>query len=152
MPLLVFLLIGAVWAAFLLPSFFESRRRAPMSATRSFQRSNELLASVSGADGKRLMARKRQSIRRQRFLAVLTVGAIVTLTVSLLTGSMIWLVATVVFDLLIGAYVTLLLMSRQRAYGVSMAPRIGLPVIDDATEQQARREASQPSTVRVVAG
>jgi len=154
MPLLVFLLIGAVWAAFLLPSFFESRRRAPISATRNFQRSNELLASVAGADAHVVMARRRQAVRRRRLLLTLTFGAAATMAVALLTSSVLWLGATVVFDLLIGAYVTLLLMSRQRAFALAMAPRIGTPPTPvEEPAVTARREANQSSsTVRVVAG
>jgi len=159
MPLLVFLLIGAVWAAFLLPSFFESRRRAPISATRNFQRSNELLASVAGTDARVVMARRRQAVRRRRLLLFLTAGAVATLAAALFTASYLWLGVTVVFDLLIGAYVTLLLMTRQRAYAMAMAPRIGstapaAPAADEDAAAASRREAAQASssTVRVVAG
>lgn len=151
MPLLVFLLIGAVWAAFLLPSFFESRRRAPISATRNFQRSNELLGSVARADAQHLLARRRQATRRRRLLLVLSVGAAATLAVAVLTGSMFWLGATLVFDLLIGAYVTLLLMLRNRAYGLAAAPRIG-SVGTPGQPVSPALEANQPATVRVVAG
>lgn len=152
MPLLVFLLIGAVWAAFLLPSFFESRRRAPLTATRSFQRSTELLATVAAADSQRLMARRRQSLRRRRLLLILSTGAVVTLAGALFTGSVALLGATIVFDLSIGAYVMLLLMNRQRSYALAMAPRIGVP--SDAVEEAPalRRESNPPSSVRVVAG
>lgn len=151
MPVLVFLLIGAVWAAFLLPSFFESRRRAPISATRSFQRSTELLGSVAGVDAQQIIARRRQASRRRRLLLFLSAGAVTTLAVAILTGSMVWLGATLVFDLLIGAYVTLLLMLRQRAYALAMAPRIGV-VEAPGIATAPRREAIQPTTVRVVAG
>ena len=150
MPLLVFLLIGAVWAAFLLPSFFESRRRAPMTATRSFQRSNELLANVATSNGQLLMARRRQADRRRALLLTLSGGAVVTLAVALLTGSAFWLGATIVFDLAIGAYVMLLLMLRQRNYAVAMTPRIG--AAETPSSVDLRREAAQPTTVRVVAG
>ncbi len=149
MPLLVFLLIGAVWAAFLLPSFFESRRRAPISATRSFQRSNQLLATVATTDGALLMARRRQADRRRTLLLTLSGGAVVTLAVALLTGSTFWLGATIVFDLGIGAYVMLLLMLRQRNYAVTMTPRIG--AVDTPSPIDVRRE-SAPTSVRVVAG
>ena len=47
MEILAFILIAFIWAAFLLPSFFESRRRAPINATRDFARSTALLASVA---------------------------------------------------------------------------------------------------------
>ncbi len=150
MPLLVFLLIGAVWAAFLFPSFVESRRRAPMTATRSFQRSNELLATVATANSQQLAARRRQAERRRVLLASLSGGALLTLVVALLTGSMLWLAATIVFDLAIGAYVMLLLMLRQRNYALAMAPRIG--VVEPPVAVDLRREATQPATVRVVAG
>jgi len=150
MPLLVFLLIGAVWAAFLLPSFFESRRRAPMTATRSFQRSNELLANVATTDGQQLMARRRQADRRRVLLLTLSSGAVITLAAALLTGSTFWLGATIVFDLAIGAYVMLLLMLRQRNLAVAMAPRIG--AVESPSAVESRREANQPATVRVVAG
>ncbi len=150
MPLLVFLLIGAVWAAFLLPSFFESRRRAPMTATRSFQRSNELLATVATTNGQQLMARRRQADRRRIFLMTLSAGAVITLAVALLTGSTFWLGATIIFDLAIGAYVMLLLMLRQRNLAVAMAPRIG--AVEAPASAELRREGNQPATVRVVAG
>ena len=160
MPLLVFLLIGAVWAAFLLPSFFESRRHAPISATRNFQRSNELLASVAGANSQQILAKRRQAMRRRRMLLILSGGALVTLAAAIVTGSTMLLGLALVFDLLIGAYVTLLLMHRQRAYAAALAPRIGTPahtaVDADSHEAPTRRErdreASQPATVRVVAG
>lgn len=152
MPLLVFLLIGAVWAAFLLPSFFESRRRAPMTATRSFQRSTELLATVAASDAQHLLARRRQALRRRRFLAVLSGSAVVTLVAALITGSVFLLGITIAFDLAIGAYVMLLLMNQQRSYALAMAPRIGTPAGAPVEAPSARREANQPSTVRVVAG
>lgn len=150
MPLLVFLLIGAVWAAFLLPSFFESRRRAPITATRSFQRSNELLGTVATADGQQLMARRRQAERRRALLLTLSSGAVITLAAALLTGSTFWLGVTIAFDLAIGAYVMLLLMLRQRNLAAAMAPRIG--AVETPAAVDLRRETAQPSTVRVVAG
>ena len=150
MPLLVFLLIGAVWAAFLLPSFFENRRRAPMTATRSFQRSNELLATVATTNAPHLLARRRQAERRRILLMTLSSGALITLAVALLTGSTFWLGATIIFDLAIGAYVMLLLMLRQRTLAVAMAPRIG--AVEAPAPAELRREGNQPATVRVVAG
>lgn len=152
MPLLVFLLIGAVWAAFLLPSFFESRRRAPITATRSFQRSTELLATVAASDAQQRMARHRQAMRRRRLLLILSSGAVVSLTAAVVTGSMFLLGITIVFDLAIGAYVMLLLMSRQRSYALALAPRIGVAGPAAAEAAPARRDSNQPSTVRVVAG
>jgi hypothetical protein len=100
------------------------------------------------------MARRRRAVRRRRLLLTLTFGAAVTLAVAVLTSSLFWLGLTVIFDLLIGAYVTLLLMARQRAFAVAMAPRIGsIPAAVEEPSAAARREATQSSsTVRVVAG
>lgn len=127
-----------------------------MSATKNFQRSTELLGSVAVTDAQQIMARRRQAARRRRLLFVLSFGAAATLGIALWTGSMVWLGATMVFDLLIGAYVTLLLMSRQRAYALAAAPRIGVaetvPTAAPAAAASARIEANQPATVRVVAG
>jgi len=148
MPVLVFLLIGAVWAAFLLPSFFESRRRAPLTATRNFQRSKELLANVAVSDARELMARRKAALRRRRFLLALSGGAVTTLAAALVTGSVMWLIAALVFDLLIGAYVTLLLSARHRQHAAALVPTIGGV---EATAA-ARREVNPPATVRVVAG
>ena len=152
MPVLVFLLIGAVWAAFLLPSFFEGRRRAPISATKSFKRSNELLGSVAVTDTQQIIARRRQALRRRRLLLILSFGAVITLAMAIWTGSFIWLGAAVMFDLLIGAYVTLLLMARQRAFALTTAPRIGTVDAPPASAGTTLLDPAQPSTVRVVAG
>ena len=121
-----------------------------MTATRSFQRSNELLATVATTNGQQLMARRRQADRRRVLLLSLSSGALLTLAVALLTGSTLWLGTTIVFDLAIGAYVMLLLMLRQRNFAVAMAPRIG--TVDAPAAVDLRRETAQPSTVRVVAG
>ena len=96
------------------------------------------------------MARRRQAERRRMLLLALSSGALITLAVALLTGSTVWLGATIVFDLAIGAYVMLLLMLRQRNYAVAMAPRIG--AVEAPAPIELRRETAQPSTVRVVAG
>ncbi len=123
-----------------------------MTATRSFQRSTELLATVAASDAQQLMARRRQAIRRRRLLLALSAGAVGSLAAAIVTGSMFLLGITIVFDLAIGAYVMLLLMTRQRSYALANTPRIGVPSTEVAEAPPTRRESSQPSTVRVVAG
>ena len=59
MEIIAFVLIACIWAAFLLPSFFESRRAAPLSTTRSFAKSTALLGTVASSTGTELMARRR---------------------------------------------------------------------------------------------
>ena len=94
-------------------------------------------------------------------LLILSGGALVTLAAAIVTGSTMLLGLTLVFDLLIGAYVTLLLMHRQRAYAAALAPRIGTAArggmidavpVEVPNRREREREAGQPATVRVVAG
>ena len=143
MEIFAFLLIGGIWAAFLLPSFFESRRRAPLSTTRNFARSKDLLASVSATNGQALKARRQAAVRRRNVLVVLTAGALGSLAVSVLQSSFTWLLVAIAFDLALAGYITLLL--QVKAVRERSAPVVSLvPVgaVDDA----------QHHTVRVVAG
>ena len=91
MEILAFILIAFIWAAFLLPSFFESRRRAPINATRDFARSTALLASVATVPGTEVMARRKARERRRRLLYALAAGALISLTVAILRSSVLWL-------------------------------------------------------------
>ncbi len=143
MEILAFILIAFIWAAFLLPSFFESRRRAPINATRDFARSTALLASVATVPGTEVMARRKARERRRRFLYALAAGAIISLTVAILRSSVVWLGVTLVFDVAIAGYIALLMQLRQRT-----APAQVVPISAPAT---AEVEPEQ-HTVRVVAG
>ncbi len=143
LEIFAFLLIGGIWAAFLLPSFFESRRRAPLSTTRSFARSKDLLASVSATNGQALKARRLAAVRRRRALTVLSAGALGSLGLAVLQNSFIWLIATIGFDLGLAGYITLLLqmkVSHERS-----APVISLVPVEPGDD-------TQHHTVRVVAG
>ena len=143
MEILILLLLGGVWAAFLLPSFLASRRRAPINTTRSFARSQDLLASVSGVNAAEVKARRRAASRRRRVVAVLSGGALASLALSVVQSSFLWLVVTIGFDLALAGYVTLMLQMRstksRTATVVSLVP-VEAP------------EDAQHHTVRVVAG
>jgi len=143
MTVFAFILIAAIWAAFLLPSFFESRRRAPINATRAFARSTALLASVATVPGTEVMARRKARERRRRMLYALAAGAVISLTVAVLRSSIMWLSVTLVFDIAIAAYVALLVHVRQRVAPTSVVPLA--PVVAVGAEPQQH-------TVRVVAG
>jgi len=143
MEILAFILIAFIWAAFLLPSFFESRRRAPINATRDFARSTALLASVATVPGTEVMARRKARERRRRLLYALAAGAIISLSVAILRSSVVWLGVTLVFDIAIAAYVGLLVQLRYR-----VAPA---PVVSISQPAAMETEPSQ-HTVRVVAG
>ena len=143
MEIFVFLLIGGIWAAFLLPAFFDSRRRSPLSTTRNFARSKDLLASVSATNGQALKAKRRAGVRRRRVLTMLSLGALGSLAFAVWQSSFTWLVAAIGFDVALAAYITVLLHMRATRDGytpvVSVLPVE--PVVD-----------AQHHTVRVVAG
>lgn len=142
MEIIAFVVIACIWAAFLLPSFFESRRTAPLSTTRSFARSTALLATVASSTGTELMARRRARDRRRRILMSLASAALISLTIAIVRSSIVWLGLTLAFDVAIAGYVTLLLQARQR----TVVPLISIP------SHAAVEEEPQRHTVRVVAG
>jgi hypothetical protein len=143
LEIFAFLLIGGIWAAFLLPSFFENRRRGPLNTTRNFARSQDLLASVSATNSAELKARRRAGVRRRRVLLILTIGALGSLALAVFQGSFMWLMATIGFDLALAGYVTLLLQVRTtRARSAPVVPLVAVESTEDA----------QHHTVRVVAG
>jgi hypothetical protein len=138
-----FLIIGGMWAAFLLPGIFESRRRAPLNTTRNFSRSKDLLASVSGVNAGEVKARRRLAARRRRVLTVLAAAAFVSLAGAVAQSSLLWLTVTIGFDVVLAAYVTLMLQVKA---GVGRSATV-VPLI--AVEPEG--EDKQHHTVRVVA-
>jgi hypothetical protein len=142
MHIFAFILIGGIWAAFLLPSVLDGRRKAPMSSTRNFARSQHLLASVAGSDAADVMRRRRSGERRRRILMALGAAALTSLIVAIVQGSTTWLAATIVFDVAFAGYVTLLLHSQQVT--PARAPVVPLRIVEEPMVAD--------TTVRVVAG
>ncbi len=140
MELFAFILIGGIWAAFLLPSIVDGRRQAPSSSMRGFARSKDLLASVALSDARIERQRRRTSLRRRRILAGLGSGALASLGIAIALGSSTWLAITIGFDVAFAGYVTLLLYNHQSV--PARAPVVALHVVEDP----------EPATVRVVAG
>ncbi len=143
MEIVVFLLIGGIWAVFLLPTFFAGRRRAPLNTTRNFARSKDLLASVTGVNAGGAKARRRAAARRKRVLVVLGTGAVLSLALAVYQSSLTLLAVTIGFDLLFAGYVTLML--RVRGNGGRTGSVVPLITVE-------REEDTQHHTVRVVAG
>ena len=83
MPIVLFILIAGLWAAFLLPSFFDHRSQNPRSTTKDFARTRQLLAAVSASvpDGEEYVRRHSQ-VRRTRVLLGLGIAAFTTLVVT----------------------------------------------------------------------
>lgn len=146
MEILAFLIIGAVWAVFLLPSFFESQRSASLSSTRSFARNNDLLASVALQSAETVRAASTARRRRRRAVAILGTGALGSLAAAVITGSTIWLGVTIVFDVLLAGFVTALLQARAARF-VPVAPVVPLE-----TKVPEYPEVEVLPSVRIVAG
>lgn len=147
MEILAFLIIGGVWAVFLLPAFFESQRSSSLSSTRSFARSNDLLASVALQSAEQVRAANHSRRRRRRAVAVLGTGALGSLAAAVLTGSVVWLGVTIVFDVLLAAYVAALLQAKAARF----ARATKVVPLEAPTRQDARSTEAMP-TVRIVAG
>jgi hypothetical protein len=145
MQILAFILIGGIWAAFLLPSFFESRRKTPISTTRNFAKSTALLASVSSAAGQETISRRRTLVRRRNLLIALVLAAAISLAVAVVQGSTTWLFVTLAFDAAIAGYIAYLVHLRQQR---SVTPR----VVPMAPAEPQLAEEPQRHTVRVVNG
>ena len=155
MPYVAALLIAGLWAAFLLPSFFDHRSRAPKTTTRDFARTRQLLQQVSAAnpDGEAYV-RYHAQIRRQRILVGLGITAILTLAVATYMGSIAWLALTIAVDVAIAGYVAgLLFMKQQR-----LLPRATVVSIESVQTQPVPAVSDAPPgyeetlTVRVIAG
>jgi hypothetical protein len=149
MEIIVFILLAGVWAAFLLPSFFDHRRQTPRAATRDFARTRRLLASVSstGSSGNGY-ARRNAQLRRQRLMLLLGIAAAVSLVIAVLTGSVIWLMASIVIDAAIAVYVALL-VQLQQAGGTGVVRLPGTPRPEELPDYGTVEETP---TVRVIAG
>ena len=153
MGIIVFILLAGLWAAFLLPSFFDHRRKTPRATTRDFARSNEKLASVAAAQpGDDQYIRRHVQARRQRVFITLIFGAVVTLAIAVWQNSVIWLGVTVAFDVIIATYVTVLVHVKQQG-SVATASVVTLPSARAVTAAPALPDSEHAaSTVRVIAG
>ncbi len=135
MEILAFLIIGGVWAVFLLPSFFEGHKSASMRSTRSFARNTDLLASVALHSAQEVRQASVARRRRRRAVAFLSSGALGSLGAAVITGSTVWLGVTIVFDMLLAGFVTALLQARAaRFQPVAEVVRIDTSGEEDLTE------------------
>ena len=145
MEILAFLIIGGVWAVFLLPSFFEGQRSASMRSTRSFARGNDLLASVALHSAEEVRAASRARRRRRRTVAILGTGALGSLGAAVMTGSTVWLGVTIVFDILLAGFVTALLQAKAERFR-TVAPVVSI----DLTGQEDITEVEVIRSIRIV--
>lgn len=112
--IVIFVLAG-VWAAFLLPSVFTSRRDRPTESAREFTRlSARLSAAGTGTTIEPMLTRRRVLARRRRALAFLVAIAAATLAVAIWRGSTSLLIAHIAMDGVIAWYLAMLVQIRQR--------------------------------------
>lgn len=160
MAIVLFILIAGLWAAFLLPSFFDHRSQTPRSTTKDFARTKQLLASVSASQPDTdTYVRRHVQRRRTRILVGLGITAAITLVVATWTGSVPWLYATIAVDVVIAGYVTVLLtIKRQGAMPRATVVQIPQPAYAGQAYTAQPATAPEPAafeespTVRVIAG
>jgi hypothetical protein len=109
MEIVLFILLVGVWAAFVLPSFFSSRRETPVD--RRTGAAASMTGHSAGLHHQQVVARRRTA------LAILIVLAVGTLVGAVLTGSFPLLIVTLVVDLGLAGYVAMLLMVKQHHTG-----------------------------------
>ena len=157
MAIVLFILIAGLWAAFLLPAFFDHRSNAPKSTTRDFERTRKKLAQASNAqpDGDAYVRRHAQR-KQQQILIGLVATFVVTLGYATWSGAVVWLYINIAVAVAIAGYITLLLnlkaqraMPRAEVVQISTAPHA-------ATAAQVARppvpEYEESRSVRVIAG
>lgn len=133
------LLIAGVWSVYLLPSFFGTRKDAPMSSTEEFDRWTHLMADVQ----KRPFSRRETSYRdlvrwrRRRTVAILVLLAVGAGVLAWLQNSWAWLLVHLFFDSLILLYwAALHQMRQQRQYRMKVTHVAERPA--DFDEPQVR--------------
>ncbi len=116
-PLIVAaLVIGAIWAVYLLPAVFGERGHASINSTEEFDRWTHSMAHVQKQTADDLAASQKDRIRsrRRRTLGALAVFAVIGLAMAAYTRSMSWLLAGLFFTSLLILYVVALAQMKQR--------------------------------------
>jgi hypothetical protein len=116
-PLIVAaLVIGAIWAVYLLPAVFGEKGTASMSSTEEFDRWTHSMAHVQKHTAADLAASHKDQIRlrRRRTLGLLAVLAFTSFGAAAYFGSIPWLLGGLLFLSLIGLYVAALAQMKQQ--------------------------------------
>lgn len=116
-PLIVAaLVIGAIWAVYLLPHVFGERGSRSINSTEEFDRWSHSIAHVQKHTAADLAASHKDQIRtrRRRTLIVLTALAIGSFGAFFYLGGLPWLLAGLFFTSLVVLYVAALAQMKQR--------------------------------------
>ncbi len=140
---LVFLLvIGGVWAVYLVPPILNSRRETPLASTAEYSRIAARLNTVQ-AEGRPVgvgLSRAAVLARRRRTLATLAIAAGTSLVLALTARQLGWLFAHIVIDAGIAWYVAVLLQIKQSRNLPVVAPLA--PKVTEYRDQPVRVVAS----------
>lgn len=110
------LVIGAIWAVYLLPTVFGERGSASMNSAEEFDRWTHSMAHVQKHSAADLAASHKDQIRtrRRRTLAGLAVLAAIGFGAAAYYGSVAWLLGGLLFTSLFVLYVAALAQMKQR--------------------------------------
>ncbi len=126
MEIVIFILLAGVWAMLLIPSFFDSRKQAPINTTQDFARNTARLNAVRVLATEPAAAQRRRALaRRRRTLIALVAAAMASLGLAIVTGSLVFLGFNLVVDMALASYIAMLLQIKEHA---SVRPPVPLPV------------------------
>lgn len=138
------LVIGGVWAIYLVPPMLNSRRETPLASTAEYSRIAARLNHVARDEMVTVtVTRSAVLARRRRALGILVVAALASLTMALTTSSLSWLFLHVTVDAGLAWYVAVLLQIKQtRAQQVARITPVAHPVAYVPLEEPVRVVAS----------
>lgn len=116
-PLIVAaLVIGAIWAVYLLPAVFGERGSASINSTEEFDRWTHSIAHVQKHTAADLAASQKDQIRnrRRRTLIVLSALCLGSFAAYFYVGGLPWLLAGFFFASLVVLYIAMLAQMKQR--------------------------------------
>lgn len=116
-PLIVAaLVIGAIWAVYLLPAVFGEKGSASISSTEEFDRWTHSMAHVQKHTAADLAASHKDQIRlrRRRSLRLLAALAVICFGAGAYLGSFPWVLGGLFFTTLIVLYIAALAQMKQR--------------------------------------
>jgi len=153
MGIIFFILIAGAWAAFLLPSYLDSRRDDPSESTHEYAVTKARLGALAGSEeplADEYYAARASQVRRQRVFIAMMAAALSSLVLAVMLSSYLWLGISIFIDVLIGTYIAMLLYLRQQA---AVRRRTVVPLQPEVpTEAEDLDIDVAAPTVRIIGG